>query len=162
RRPDRDYSSRIDRAVALVIVALDMLHVDCAGDTGELVQLAGEGPDVRVFDDPAAVALEVAVIDLVEADERGEQADVGFSELVSGKITALRKKLLDPVERVEHARDRLLIGRLARSKPRLVDAVVAPVVNARVHRIDLGSKRLRIIIAWLRAHFVERAAQHPD
>src|SRR5690606_8296664 len=122
----------------------------------------GEGPDVRIVDDPAVVALEVAVIDLVEANERGEQADVGFGEPGADKITALRKKLLDPVECVEHARGRLLISGLARSKTRLVDAVVAPVINARVHRIDLGSKRLGIIIAWLRAHFVERVAQHPD
>src|SRR5690606_36020817 len=139
-----------------------MLHVDCAGDTGELVQLAGEGPDVRVFDDPAADALEVAVIDFVEADERGEQTDVDISEPGAGEIKMMRKKLAGSVERAEHARDRFPMRRLARSKPRLVDAVVAPVVNARVHRIDLGSKRLGIIVPWLRAHYVERVAQHPD
>src|SRR5690554_4604962 len=69
-RPDGHYPCWIDGFVTLVIMALDMLHIHSFRDAGELEYLPREAPDIGVIHDPALVAFEVAVIDLVKTHER--------------------------------------------------------------------------------------------
>ena len=88
---DRHDARRVQVRVAAVVVALDEVDVHGVGDAGHLIHVAHEPPEVRVVDDAAAVALEVAVVDGVEADQRREQANVGFGEPRARQIAPRRE-----------------------------------------------------------------------
>ena len=62
----------IDGSVAFVIVAFDMLEVGRFPHAGRLVKLARKAPEVRVVGDAPDIALEMPVIDGIEANEGGE------------------------------------------------------------------------------------------
>ena len=62
----------IDGGMTAVVVLLDMLHVHRCGDARPLIQLAGKGPQGRVIHQAPEIALEVAVVNRVEADQRSE------------------------------------------------------------------------------------------
>jgi hypothetical protein len=59
-------------------VPLDVIHVDGVGNAGRLIKLAQIIRQVRVVDDAAQIAFEVAVIDRVKTDQRREQPPIGF------------------------------------------------------------------------------------
>ena len=63
-----------------VIVMLDVEKIDRLGHAGPMVQLPQVAAQRRIVLDPLEVALEVAEIDRVEADERGEEPPVGLCE----------------------------------------------------------------------------------
>jgi hypothetical protein len=110
--------------VAAVVVVLDVVEVDGLGDARVLVQLARVGPQVRVVDEPPEVALEVADIDRIEADQGGEQPPVGLGEPVAEQIALADRRCLQPVERLEQRQHRFLVGLLGGGEAGLVDAVV--------------------------------------
>ena len=63
-----------------VVVALDVVKIHSLGYSVVLIQVAQIRPEVSVIDDAAEIALEVAMIDRVEPDERREKAPVGFGQ----------------------------------------------------------------------------------
>ena len=65
----RYYAGGIDLAMRHIVVALDVVEIDSLGDARRLVQVAGVGPQVGVVDQATLVALEVANVNGVEADE---------------------------------------------------------------------------------------------
>jgi hypothetical protein len=67
----------------LVVVALDVVEIGRLAEAGALVEVAGVGPELRVVDEAAEVALEVADVDGVEAGQGREEADVGVGEAVA-------------------------------------------------------------------------------
>src|ERR1700722_8670982 len=69
-RPDRHDAGRVHVAMAAIIVPLDVIEVHGLGDARHLIKLTQVIRQVRIVDDPAQVALEVAIIDRVEADKR--------------------------------------------------------------------------------------------
>ena len=71
-RPQRHDAGWIHVALAAVIVPLDVVHVDGRGDAALLIEIAQVIREIGVVDDAAQIAFEVAVVDRVEADERGE------------------------------------------------------------------------------------------
>src|SRR6476646_5349446 len=68
RGTDGHDPARIDRAVALVIVPLEVFEIHGSGDAGPLVDVARVCRQIRIAGQPADVALEVPDIDRVEAD----------------------------------------------------------------------------------------------
>jgi hypothetical protein len=68
QRAARDDPRRVDVRVAAVVVRLDLVELAQRRDAGELVEVAEVVREVRVVGDPPQVALEVAVVDGVEAD----------------------------------------------------------------------------------------------
>src|SRR5688572_23158080 len=76
RRPERHDSRRIDGGMAHVVVALDVGEIHGLAYPGPLVEVARVGKEIAVVDEPADVALEVADVDRVEADQGGEEAQV--------------------------------------------------------------------------------------
>ena len=88
RRSDRHDPRRIDRLVAHVIVPGDMVEIHRLRHAGHLVELARIAPEVRIVDQPPAVALEVAVIDRVEAEERGREPPVRLGQPVAHQVAA--------------------------------------------------------------------------
>ena len=80
-RTEGDDAGRIDVVVGDVVMPLDMVEVHGVGDAVGLVEVFEVAEQVRVVDDPADVALEMAVVDGVEAYEGDEEAPIGFEEL---------------------------------------------------------------------------------
>ena len=64
-----DDTGRIDVVVGDVVMPLDVVEVHGAGDAVGLVEVFEVAEEVRVVDDPPKVALEMAVVDGVEAHE---------------------------------------------------------------------------------------------
>ena len=83
---ERHDAGRVHLALAAVVVPLDVIDADGLGDARHLIEIAEIIRQVRVVGDAAQVALEVAVIDRVEADQRGEQPPVGFGHPRAGEI----------------------------------------------------------------------------
>ena len=78
---ERYDAGRIDIVMGDVIVPLDMVEVDGVGDAVGLIEVFQVAEEVWVIDDSPEVALEMAMIDGVEAHEGDEQAPIGFDEL---------------------------------------------------------------------------------
>ena len=76
-----DDTGRIDVVVGDVVMPLDMVEVHGVGDAVGLIEVFEVAKEVRVIDDSPEVALEMAVVDGVEAHEGDEQAPIGFDEL---------------------------------------------------------------------------------
>jgi len=76
-----DDAGWIDVVVGDVVMPLDVVEVYGVGDAVGLIEVFEVAEEVRVVDDPSEVALEMAVINGVEAHEGDEQAPIGFDEL---------------------------------------------------------------------------------
>ncbi len=85
-RAERDDAGRIHVALAAVIMPLDVIHVDGRGDAGLLIKIAQIVREVRIVDDTPQVALEMAVVDGIEAYERREQPQVGLGDRAARKV----------------------------------------------------------------------------
>jgi hypothetical protein len=68
------------------VVPLDVVEVDRVAEARRLEQVAGIRPQRGELAELVAVALEVAVVDGVEAHERGEQAHVGLGDRVAHEV----------------------------------------------------------------------------
>ena len=129
---ERDDAGRVDGGVALIIVTLDVGEIDRVLDAGCLIELARVGPEVRVIDEPADVAFEVADIDHIEAQERGEQAPVRLGLTIATEEAPGRQMIFQPIQGLEQRADGFFVGGLSGREPRFVYAVVHPVVDSLV------------------------------
>ncbi len=161
-RPDGDDPVRIDRVVAVVIVAGDVVHEDRVRHARHLIQRARVIPQIRIIDDAAAVALEVAVIDRIEPHQRGEQTPVGLGHAVAHQEALVRQPLLQPVERIEQRVDGIFVGFLRGGETGFVDAVIHRVINPRIHGLDGLAQVFGPEIQRVAGNFVESRIKHPD
>lgn len=98
RRPFRHDAGRVDGAMAGVVVPLDMGEIHGFGDPRPLIQLSQPVRQVRIVGDPPQVAFEVTVIHRVEANQRGEQADVRFRQVFAGQVALTAQAPFQPAE----------------------------------------------------------------
>ncbi len=96
---------------------------------------------VQIIADAVFVALEVGDVHRIEADKRGPQADIGFSELVACQVALLAEYFLQTVERDKYVFYGFVIGCLAGGKACFVDAVIHGVVDPAVQLVDLLTQR---------------------
>src|SRR5260370_1664751 len=115
-----------------------------------------------IVDDPPQVALEVAVIDRVEANERGEQPPVRLRDVLADEVALAREPPLELVERTEHRAERLFVGFLRDGETCPIDAVVDVLVNERVDAVDLFAQRRRGIVGERLGEDAENYLEHPD
>ena len=99
RRAERHDAARIDVAHADVIVPLDVIHVHRLGHARHLIKLAHIVRDVRIVDDAAQVAFEMAVVDGIKANQRREQSPIGFGQALAAQISVCCEPVLQPVRR---------------------------------------------------------------
>lgn len=161
----RDNSSGVDLEVRRVVVVLDVVHVDRLGDLGQLVDAASVLQDVGVvLLDALDVALEVSVVDWIEANDGGPQADICLSQSVTDKIVRLAQDLLNAVQGIEQGVHVVLVRGLSGGKARLVYAVIDRVVDPLVDGIDLAAQLLGIEIeaSLLGNQLVEGSVEHSD
>ena len=76
-----DDTGRIDVVVGDVVMPLDVVEVHGVGNAVDLTEIFEVAEEVGVVDNPPEVALEMAMVDGVEAYERDEQAPISFDEL---------------------------------------------------------------------------------
>jgi hypothetical protein len=74
--PDWHDPRRINVIVRHVVVALDVVEIHRVCNAVMLVKIAQVRPEIRIIDNPAKIAFEVAVINGVEPNQRREQAPV--------------------------------------------------------------------------------------
>ena len=88
-------------------------------DAGQLESSRSKAPEIRIVDEASEVALEVAVIDRIEADERGEQAPVGLGDAVAEQVALFASRASSQSSVSNKRPDRFLVGRLGawRSRP---------------------------------------------
>src|SRR5215213_11349703 len=87
-------SGRVDVALHDVVVPLDLLEVDGLAEARRLEEVARVAPQRGQRGQRAAVALEVRVVDGVEADQRREQPYVGLRERGAHQVAALGQTVL--------------------------------------------------------------------
>ncbi len=108
--PGGHNAGRVQRAVAFVVVALDVREVHGVRNAAVLIEIAHKRGQCRIVGDPAQIAFEVPDIDRVEADQRREEADVCFGQTVADQVALRRKAFLEPVERLEQRPHGFFIG----------------------------------------------------
>jgi hypothetical protein len=79
-RSYRNDATRIQFAVALIVVALDVLKIDSRCDALDPEQGAHIVRKARIVGNPPDVAFEMTDIDGIEPDQRREQPPVGFRD----------------------------------------------------------------------------------
>ncbi len=142
--------------MALVIVMLDVEEVDRPGYSRQVVELLQVAAERRVIPDLAKIALEMAEIDWIEADERGEQAPVRLRQPLADQEALAREPRLEPVERLEQLPERFFVGLLRGGETGAIDAIVDRSINAVVDLVDLRLKAARAIVALRRADLDRR------
>ena len=73
----------VNHGVAEVVVRLDMLKVDSFINPAVLKNLTNVARHIRVVLNPLTVALKVPVINRIEANQGGKQADIRFGQLIT-------------------------------------------------------------------------------
>src|SRR5215210_2519001 len=139
----RHYASRVDALVAPVVVLLDVVHVDRLCDAWSLVEVLQIAPQVRVVHDTPQIALEVAVIDGVEANERGKEAPVGLRYAVATQEAPGGENLFPVVQSIEELRNGLFVCLLRGGETGAVHAVVHGLVDDVYGRVDLIAQVFR-------------------
>jgi hypothetical protein len=71
-------------------VPLDLADIDRFADAGLLIKVAHVTREILILVNVPPIALEVRVVDRVEADQGAEQPPVGFGDRAAGQITLLR------------------------------------------------------------------------
>jgi hypothetical protein len=128
--------------VDLVVVPLDVVEVDRVAEAGRLEQVARVGPEHGELRQLVPVALEVAVVDGVEAHQRREQAHVGLGDGVADEIALPGEAVREPVEPLEQTGVRLVVRLLAAGEAAPVDAVVDVPEHDLADRVDLVAQPL--------------------
>ena len=120
---------------------LDLVEIDGIAETGGLEQVPQIAPEIRHLGDPVPVALEVPVVDVVEAHQRGEQVDVRERQVLADEVPARGEVLLEFVEPGEEHGEGVLVGRLVAGEPAAVHPVVHGAEVEIRHRVDLLPQR---------------------
>ncbi len=149
QRSDRHDAGRIHVAMAAVIMPFDVIEVDGLGNARHLIEIAKIILEIGIVDDAPQIAFEVAVVDRIKSNERGEQAPVRFG-LWSNKITLPRQTLLELVKRHEKCARRLFVRRLRRGEARTIDAVVDGRIDDVVDAVDFRAQRWPDSSRWAR------------
>src|SRR5690554_7400806 len=82
-------AGRVDPRMAVIVVLLDMVKVHRVGYSWLLVEIPQIAVEVVVVLDPAQVALEVPIIDGIEAYQGRKEPPVGLGNLITDQV-ALR------------------------------------------------------------------------
>ena len=162
RRTDGDDSSRINFSVRHVIVALDVIEVHGLCDTRLLIQIHQITLQVWVISDAPQIALEMAVVDGIEANKRAKKSPVRLDNSTWKEIPTFRQALFEFIERCKNSAARNLVGPLAGGKTRAINAVVYIIIQKtrklRVFGFDLLRKKIDVfILGELIKYVVEHA-----
>ncbi|MNR36436.1 hypothetical protein D3C85_1543530 [compost metagenome] len=103
---------RVDGLVAAVVVILDVGKIHCLGNPRPLIHLPQPVRQVRIIGNAPQVALEVAVVHRVKTNQRGEQANVRFGQVLAGQVTVGVQHLFQMIQLRKHIFERFFISLL--------------------------------------------------
>ncbi|MOA27141.1 hypothetical protein D3C78_1479920 [compost metagenome] len=78
----------------------------------------------------------MSVVDRIEANQRGEQAPVGFGQVFASQIAMSGELRFQAIQFREQRREGFFVGCLGSGEAGAVDAVVHRRVDARVEGVD--------------------------
>ena len=78
QRASGDNTGWINLIVAVIVVALDMIHIDRLGHARPLIDFPHIVGKVGIICDALNIALEVAVIDCIKTHQGGKKANVSL------------------------------------------------------------------------------------
>ncbi|MNL65892.1 hypothetical protein D3C87_1902880 [compost metagenome] len=102
------------------------------------------------------------VVHRIEANQRGEQADVRFGQVLASQVAVGAQQQLQVVQFGKHLIEGLFISLLRGGKPGAVHAIVHRRINPLVQRIDLSAQRRRVEVQVVTGQIVEGAIEHAD
>src|SRR5882757_5833767 len=140
------YPGRVHPNLASVVVTLDVYEIDRLIDAGNLIDVLQPAPDVGKVPEVADVALEMRIVDEVEAHRGREQPDVGLREAWPQQKASVSEARFDAPQRLEELPHRITIGGFLRREARPIHAVVDGAVDIRVHDIYLRCEIIGIEI----------------
>src|SRR5215813_13692520 len=108
--------ARIEIGHAAVITELNRRYVDGLGDTCHLIDVAQIIRKIAIIGDTPQIALEVAVIDRIEAGQGRKQAQIGLGEAVVNKVALMAELLLDLVQSPKQPAEARFVSLLALGK----------------------------------------------
>ena len=97
---------------------LDVVHIDRLPNARVLVELAQVAGQIAVVGDPPLVALEVADVDSVEADQGYEKAPVSLGDRAPGQEALLAEAIIDFIQSLEEIDEGFFVGRPGWSRSR--------------------------------------------
>src|SRR5213594_1552500 len=160
-RPRGHDTGRVDVPLA-VVARFDFMEVEGVLDSRPLIELAQVVGEIRIVLDAADVALEMAIVDEIETQQRRKGAPVGLGDALADEVAALVETLLQGVQPIEYFPHRLIVSLLGLGEAGTVNAVVQMLVDEIVHLIDFIVQPLWIEIeAGVRPR-IEGRVDHPD
>ncbi len=93
-----------------------MIDAHRLSDAGNLQDAPRISRHIRIIGDALPITLECAVIGGIETDQRDEQADIRFGQLIADKIAAVLQPVLKLTQHREHIAECFLIGFLRHRK----------------------------------------------
>lgn len=129
-----------------------------------LVQVFQITPQVRVVQDAPEVALEVAVIDGVEAHQGREEGPIRLGNALPAEVASFGENSFPAVESVKELGNGLVVGVLRSDEARLVDAVVDGLVEFLQRPVHLLAQVFgaEIHLRLRAGHRVKLVVEHAD
>lgn len=112
-----------------IVVPLDVVEVHRRRDAGLKINIAHETQQRRVIDDAPEIALEVTVVNRVEADQGAEQAQVALHQMFAEEKCGAFQPHRHFIKRQEQVSHRLFIRDLRGREARAIDAVIDVLVE---------------------------------
>jgi len=134
--------------MTLVVMQLDVVKIAGFLDPWLLIQVFEIVPKIRVFVNVTQVALEVDVIDGVEAEQGREYTPVGFGDSIATQIPLLLQNSFPVIEGVEQFRYRILVSLLTGRKSRPVDTIVDGLIDSVNRLINTFPQVLRVKVLF--------------
>ena len=132
-------------------MTLDVIEIDGVGDAGLLIQVHQIALQIWVIDDTPEIALEMAVIDGVEANKRAKKSPVRLHNAIPKQVSTFRQTLFEFVERFENSAAGNLVRPLARGETSSVNAIVYIIVQKigelRMLGFDIFWKKIQIFVS---------------
>ena len=91
------------------VVYLDVIHVHATGHTRHLIQFTHIVSNVMLLPEEGKVRFEIHNVDLVEANECGEESYIRLCEGRSHEVSTLREDVLQTIQGIEQNDDLFII-----------------------------------------------------
>src|SRR5215204_3239375 len=133
----RHDAGRVDALVAPIVMLLYVVHVHRLRHTRLLIEISQISPQVRIVHDAPQVALEVSMVNGVEAHQGGKQAPVGLRHAVAAQVAPPSENILPIIQRIEDVGYGIVVHLLLGGEAGAIDAVVDGLVDSVNGLVDL-------------------------
>eukprot|EP00977_Amphora_coffeiformis_P019869 scaffold7551_cov168-Amphora_coffeaeformis.AAC.6 len=161
RRNDREI---IQIGMAAIVMRLDVFHIDGFLDPGQLVDLPTVVQNGWSMGNAPSVGFEVHGINLVKANERDKETNIGFrQDVVTGNVPLLLQDFIHLVKGFRQFFNGLIVRRLRFGKATSVDAIVQIGIHPFIHGVNrLAQFRWVQVQVGCGGKFIEFRIEHSN